>query len=206
MTPEVSSAAPLPTLNPASAAAAAAEKASPQSTSNATAIEAGLRDAAGPNNSPSGWSSTGLQDDAVHGAPSGGPARHGSTPLAAAKHKPDLPDNVAFWEEQALRLDWARPAGPQDGKPWHTAHRRIPADAAARKGPEITWFEGGKLNVAHNCVDRHVANGRGDKVALHFEGEPGDRRAITYAELQREVSNPQAEQRRATLPGDPPSS
>ena len=45
----------------------------------------------------------------------------------------------------------------------------------------------GKLNVAHNCLDRHVAAGRGDKVAIHFEGEPGDTRAITYAELLDEV-------------------
>ena len=81
------------------------------------------------------------------------------------------------------------PAGsPDGGKPWHTAHRRVPADVEAGAGPQITWFEGGRLNVAYNCVDRHVAAGRGDKVALHFEGEPGDRRAVTYAELQREVS------------------
>ncbi len=64
----------------------------------------------------------------------------------------------------------------------------MPADLDAGTGPDITWFEGGKLNVAHNCVDRHVDAGRGGKVALHFEGEPGDRRSITYAELQREVS------------------
>ncbi len=82
------------------------------------------------------------------------------------------------------------PGGSQrsGGKPWHTAHRRVPADVEAGTGPQITWFEGGRLNVAYNCVDRHVAAGRGDKVALHFEGEPGDRRAVTYADLQREVS------------------
>ncbi len=109
-------------------------------------------------------------------------------------------DRIAFWEAAALRLDW-EPAPErqspgkcpgkdpgQDGKPWHTAHRRVPADIEAGTGPAITWFEGGKLNVAYNCVDRHVAAGRGDKVALHFEGEPGDRRSITYAELQREVA------------------
>src|SRR3712207_8724506 len=44
------------------------------------------------------------------------------------------------------------------------------------------------LNVAVNCVDRHVAAGRGDKVAFHFEGEPGDRRSLTYAQLQDEVN------------------
>ncbi|MBO1268132.1 acetate--CoA ligase [Arthrobacter sp. PO-11] len=98
---------------------------------------------------------------------------------------------VAFWEEQALRLDWAEAdwagaSGPE--KPWHTAHAWVPADAEAGRGPQISWFDGGKLNVAYNCVDRHVEAGRGDKVALHFEGEPGDRRTITYADLQREVS------------------
>ncbi|KUM36497.1 acetyl-coenzyme A synthetase [Arthrobacter sp. EpRS71] len=87
---------------------------------------------------------------------------------------------VAFWEEQAHRLHW--------DQPWHTAHSWKPTDVAAGQGPDIKWFDGGKLNVAYNCVDRHVLAGRGDKVALHFEGEPGDRRAITYEELQREVS------------------
>lgn len=52
------------------------------------------------------------------------------------------PDNVAFWEQQALRLDW--------DTPWHTAHRWNPADREAGRGPGITWFEGGKLNVAAN--------------------------------------------------------
>ncbi|NED84129.1 AMP-binding protein, partial [Streptomyces sp. SID11233] len=44
------------------------------------------------------------------------------------------------------------------------------------------------LNVAYNCVDRHVEAGHGDRIALHFEGEPGDSRAISYAELKDEVS------------------
>ena len=51
-----------------------------------------------------------------------------------------------------------------------------------------TWFVGGTLNVAVNCVDRHVDAGLGDRVAIHFEGEPGDSRTITYADLQREVA------------------
>ncbi|MEO6349655.1 MAG: acetate--CoA ligase [Candidatus Limnocylindrales bacterium] len=54
--------------------------------------------------------------------------------------------------------------------------------------PFAKWFVGGKLNVAYNCVDRHVENGLGDKVAYHWIGEPGDTRTITYADLQREVS------------------
>ncbi|WP_167137647.1 acetate--CoA ligase [Diaminobutyricimonas sp. TR449] len=105
-------------------------------------------------------------------------------------------DPVAFWEEQALRLDWHTP--------WHTAHTWEGVSAGSTSGdgstnagegadgqlsiPKAEWFAGGTLNVAVNCVDRHVANGLGDKVALYFEGEPGDRRAITYAELEREVA------------------
>ncbi|MBO3662398.1 acetate--CoA ligase [Microbacterium stercoris] len=92
-------------------------------------------------------------------------------------------DPTAFWEEAARRLDWAAP--------WHTAHEWEPP---VRDGdgelsvPAARWFVGGQLNVAYNCVDRHVEQGRGDKVALHFEGEPGDRTTVTYADLQRRVS------------------
>ena len=53
--------------------------------------------------------------------------------------------------------------------------------------PFAKWFVGGKLNVAYNCVDRHVEAGHGDQVAYHWEGEPGDTRTITYAELKDEV-------------------
>ena len=53
--------------------------------------------------------------------------------------------------------------------------------------PFAKWFVGGQLNVAENCLDRHVAAGRGDKVAFYWEGEPGDSRVITYAELLAEV-------------------
>ncbi|MCI2956584.1 acetate--CoA ligase [Agromyces atrinae] len=89
-------------------------------------------------------------------------------------------DPVAFWERQAERLDWA--------EPWHTAHTWEPTDADGSRVPRAEWFSGGRLNVAVNCVDRHVDAGRGDKVAFHFEGERGDRQSLTYAELQREVS------------------
>jgi len=87
-------------------------------------------------------------------------------------------DVVAFWEDKARRLDWA--------EPWHTAHTWQPTDGESI--PHAEWFAGGKLNVAVNCVDRHVAAGRGDKVAFYFEGEPGDRRTLTYLELQHEVA------------------
>lgn len=92
-------------------------------------------------------------------------------------------DPVAFWEEAARRLDWA--------EPWHTAHTwepAVPLPDGSLSVPRATWFEGGRLNVAENCVDRHVTAGRGEKVALHFEGDRGDRRSITYAQLQRDVA------------------
>ncbi|TFC94759.1 MULTISPECIES: acetate--CoA ligase [Cryobacterium] len=92
-------------------------------------------------------------------------------------------DPIAFWAEQANRLDWA--------VPWHTDHSWQPAetdDDGVLSVPRAEWFTGGMLNVAVNCVDRHVAAGKGDKVAFHFEGELGDRRTITYAALEREVN------------------
>ena len=87
-------------------------------------------------------------------------------------------DPIAFWEEAARRLDWSQP--------WHAAHEWDPP--AGDAVPAARWFVGGRLNVAVNCVDRHVEAGRGDKVALHFEGEPGDSAAVTYADLRDRVS------------------
>ena len=55
------------------------------------------------------------------------------------------------------------------------------------KAPFATWFADGTLNAAYNCLDRHVEAGLGDRVAFHFEGEPGDTRTITYAELTSQV-------------------
>ncbi|MGK0715598.1 acetate--CoA ligase [Leucobacter sp. W1153] len=91
-------------------------------------------------------------------------------------------DPVAFWERAAARLDWV--------EPWHTAHTWAPPvqGEGELSVPEATWFAGGTLNVAVNCADRHVDAGRGDKVALFFEGEPGDRFAVSYADLQRRVA------------------
>ena len=82
-------------------------------------------------------------------------------------------DPVAFWERQAHRLHWERE--------WDTA-------LDWSKAPFAKWFVGGRINAAYNCVDRHVEAGIGDKVAFHWEGEPGDSRTITYSDLQREVS------------------
>ncbi|MEV7801505.1 acetate--CoA ligase [Microbispora sp. NPDC088329] len=82
-------------------------------------------------------------------------------------------DRLAFWERAAERLTWA--------ERWDTTLEWKP--------PFAKWFIGGKLNVAYNCVDRHVEAGRGDKVAYYWEGEPeGDSRTITYADLQKEVA------------------
>src|SRR3984957_10142310 len=76
-------------------------------------------------------------------------------------------DPLAFWEEQARRLDWA--------EPW--------SQVLQWDLPFARWFVGGRLNVAVNCVDRHVEAGLGDRVAFHWEGEPGDTRTITYRDL-----------------------
>ncbi|MCU1647556.1 MAG: acs, partial [Nocardia sp.] len=82
-------------------------------------------------------------------------------------------DREGFWAEQAQRLHWEQP--------WT---RVLDWDDA----PFARWFTGGKLNVAYNCVDRHVLDGYGDQVAIHWEGEPGDSRDLTYADLLAEVS------------------
>jgi acetyl-CoA synthetase len=81
-------------------------------------------------------------------------------------------DPETFWADWARRLHWF--------KPWDTVLEWNP--------PYAKWFVGGRLNAAYNCLDRHVEGGRGGKTALLWEGEPGDRRAYTYAELHREVS------------------
>jgi len=81
-------------------------------------------------------------------------------------------DDQGFWARQAADLlDWF--------EEWHTI--------CDWQLPFAKWFVGGKLNVCHNAVDRHVAAGRGDRVAYHWEGEPGDTRTITYADLHRDV-------------------
>ena len=102
---------------------------------------------------------------------------------------------IDFWEQQARRLDWHRqwdsvhtwePAQPvqgSDGSPLTTTEGEPVLSV-----PRATWFSGGQLNVAENCVDRHVAAGRGDIVAFHFEGERGDRETVTYAQLQTRVA------------------
>ncbi|HEX6655609.1 MAG TPA: AMP-binding protein, partial [Candidatus Limnocylindria bacterium] len=77
----------------------------------------------------------------------------------------------AFWEEESKRLDWM--------EPW--------TELLDWQLPYAKWFVGGKLNVSVNCLDRHVANGLGDKVAYYWEGEPGDTRTLTYRDLLDET-------------------
>ena len=81
-------------------------------------------------------------------------------------------DRLGFWEEQASRLLWTTR--------W--------SDVMEWNAPFARWFTEGTINASVNCVDRHVAEGHGDRIAFHFEGEPGDTRTITYAELLAEVS------------------
>jgi len=83
-------------------------------------------------------------------------------------------DRLEFWAEQARTLlDWDTPF--TEVLDWSGA-------------PVARWFADGRLNACYNAVDRHVAEGRGDRVALLFEGEPGDTRTLTYADLKSEVS------------------
>ena len=80
-------------------------------------------------------------------------------------------DRLAFWEKQADALAWT--------KKWD--------QVLDWKVPFAKWFVGGKLNASYNCLDRHVIEGRGDRIAYYFEGEPGDTRTITYAQMLHEV-------------------
>jgi acetyl-CoA synthetase len=81
-------------------------------------------------------------------------------------------DRLAFWDEQASTLNWH--------KKWDKTLKW--------ESPFAQWFVGGKINATVNAVDRHVAEGNGDRIAFHFEGEPGDTRTISYAQLLIDVS------------------
>jgi acetyl-CoA synthetase len=96
--------------------------------------------------------------------------------VAQANFKADIyatadADRLAFWETQARELTW--------DQPW--------SSVLDWQVPYAKWFVGGKLNASVNALDRHVAEGRGNRVAFHFEGEPGDTRTITYADLLVDV-------------------
>jgi acetyl-CoA synthetase len=101
-----------------------------------------------------------------------------SAEFAAAANVPDSAyatagtDRIGFWEHAARRLEWAAP--------WSRA-------LDWSEAPFAKWFVDGRINVSVNCVDRHVAAGRGEKVALIFEAEDGTTLPITYRELQQRV-------------------
>jgi len=91
----------------------------------------------------------------------------------AGSYEEAAADRLAFWDRQARELIT-----------WDTEWDQVLDWSNA---PFAKWFTGAKLNVAYNCVDRHVESGHGDQVAIHWEGEPGDTRTITYADLYRDV-------------------
>ena len=95
---------------------------------------------------------------------------------ALANGKADLyaqadADRLKFWEEQAGALTWQ--------KKWETI--------LDWQSPFAKWFVGGKLNATVSALDRHIADGNGERIAFHFEGEPGDTRTLTYSQLTSEA-------------------
>jgi acetyl-CoA synthetase len=92
--------------------------------------------------------------------------------VQASAYEEASADRLAFWAKQAERLTWT--TRWSEVLDWSDA-------------PFAKWFVGGKLNVAYNCLDRHVEDGHGEQVAYHWEGEPGDTRSLTYAQLKDEV-------------------
>ena len=95
-----------------------------------------------------------------------------SANVTEATYDQAIADVDAFWAEQAKRISWD--AEPREVLDWSNP-------------PFAKWYADGTLNAAYNCLDRHVEAGRGDRVAYHFEGEPGDTRTVTYAELTTQV-------------------
>jgi acetyl-CoA synthetase len=81
-------------------------------------------------------------------------------------------DRLGFWAKQARELYW---------------HKPFTQTLDFSNAPFAKWFADGKLNISYNCLDRHVEAGNGDRTAIFFEGEPGDSKQLTYAELTREV-------------------
>ena len=86
-------------------------------------------------------------------------------------YKQALDDPEGFWASMAKELDWF--------KPWEKVLEWNP--------PFAKWFVGGRTNIAHNCLDRHLTTARKNKAAIIWEGEPGDERILTYQALHREV-------------------
>ncbi len=111
-----------------------------------------------------------LEEDRRFPPPTGWRSRTGVTDGSLRARAAADPEG--YWAGEARRLDWMRP------------FTRV----LAWEPPHARWFEDGTLNASVNCLDRHVAAGLGERVAYHWEGEPGDARTITYRELLAEVS------------------
>ena len=99
-------------------------------------------------------------------------AHIGSMEAYTALYQKSIKDPEAFWAEAAEDLHWF--------KKWDTV-------LDASEAPCYKWFDGSRTNLSYNCLDRHINEGRGEKIAIHWEGEPGDIRAISYAQLHEEV-------------------
>jgi acetyl-CoA synthetase len=105
-------------------------------------------------------------------------------PSAEFKAQALVADRSLYEEAEADRLGfWARQA--RELVSWYEDFDQV----LDWQLPFAKWFVGGKLNVSYNCLDRHVDAGCGDRVAFHWEGEPGDTRTITYSDLLAEVSS-----------------
>jgi acetyl-CoA synthetase len=111
--------------------------------------------------------------DAVHKPSKEFSAKARIPSMAAYKklYKESIEKPDKFWAREAKELTWQ--------KPW--------SKVLNWKAPNAKWFEGGKLNVCENCVDRHATGPRKNKAAIIWEGEPGDKRIITYGQLQKDV-------------------
>ncbi len=133
-----------------------------------------------PNNDPASDASSGQIDNVMVETRLFPPSQQfasqaaiGSIEAYQALYDASVADPVGFWEDQAREhLHWFEPF--HTGLVWNE--------------PFAEWFVGGKTNVSYNCLDAHVLAGRGERVAFHWEGEPGDRRTVTYSELLAEVS------------------
>ncbi len=88
-----------------------------------------------------------------------------------ALHRESIDDPDTFWAREASELTWQQP--------WNSVCNWNP--------PHAEWFAGAKVNITENCLDRHIDAGKGDKVAIYWEGEPGDKVQITFSELHRAV-------------------
>jgi len=114
-----------------------------------------------------------MREDRVFPPPAefAGKARIGSLAEYERMYERSIAEPEAFWTEAALELDWFAP--------WK--------DVLVGTGAHAKWFVDGKLNLSHNCVDRHALGARRDKIALLWEGEPGEVRKLTFGELHIEV-------------------